>query len=923
MVYREVRLAEQFAYQRDCSQCDSALFRMMRLRVQIIVLYLLFSLSGGAALGYQMVWAKMFATGLGHEMPAVLAVVCAFMGGMALGAWRLDRVIARSTRPGRWYGWLEIVIGLWALLSALVIPLTNQSALHLTGLEPSAARHWSICFVLPWLTLLPATAAMGATLPAMERFVAPLKADGRCVGAIYAANTLGAVAGILTSTFLIMPALGFRLTIFVLAVINMLCGVAALWLERFTPEPERDSNDRRSQGARNAAHAAAGAPHSTAPRPLGSRSFRAPAFDANPLSKGRAFVTVLVIGLLGIGYEVVGVRVLSQVLENTIYTFASVLSVFLLGTSMGAALYQRFGRRANSRLTLADLLTAVALTCLVGIFALWKVQSLYERGRAAFGDSKLGVLGAETAVAAAVFLLPTIFMGAMFSHLVQAARRKDAGVGAAAALNTLGGAAAPALFGVVLLPLIGSKWTLVLIMLSYLLLVPKIVGWRWGLLAAPIALTFVLPPNLHIVQVPRGGKLVEYREGVMAAVAVVEDATGHRVLRVNNRFQMGGTAAAHAEYRHAHIPLLLHPAPKRALFLGLGTGITFGAAALHPNLQADGAELIPEVCEVMPQFEPYNFAPRQQKRLKLVTADARRFVRVTDTRYDVIVADLFHPARDGEGFLYTREHFRAIRQRLEAGGLFCQWLPLHQLDEAMLRVIVRTFLDVFPQAQAWLLQFNVDTPVLGLIGALEPIRYSSEWVEKRLDDPQLQEQLRKLSLADSVRLFGNLVAGPETLRDFADDAPLNTDDQPRVTFGAPRLTYQKGATSYGRLLALLILGTPNSREVLQLGAGVEANRFTDRLTKFILARDVYLKGLVAEAEGQQTKAIDAFVESARLSEDFTAGYAQCLTLASLQAKSEPTKARALLERLVAAQPLRPVAGDMLKRLFSDQGTKAP
>src|SRR5262245_52521819 len=242
-------------------------------------LCLLFFLSGAAGLGYQMVWAKMFATGLGHEMPAMLAVVCAFMGGMALGAWRLDGIIARSTRPGRWYGWLEIVIGLWASLSAVLIPLTNQSALHLIGLEPSAARHWSVCFVLPWLTLLPVTAAMGATLPAMERFVAPLKPDGRCVGAIYAANSLGAVAGIITSTFLIMPALGFRLTIFALAVVNILCGLAAFGLERFNPEPERGSSDR--------------------PTLLTS------AFDTNTLSKNRAFITVLITGLLGIGYEVV------------------------------------------------------------------------------------------------------------------------------------------------------------------------------------------------------------------------------------------------------------------------------------------------------------------------------------------------------------------------------------------------------------------------------------------------------------------------------------------------------------------------------------------------------------------------------------------------------------------------------------------
>src|SRR5437870_9149889 len=153
---------------------------MTRARWQQAVLYLLFFFSGSAGLGYQMVWSKMFATGLGHEMPSVLAVVCAFLGGMALGAWTLDRVVARSQRPGTWYGWLEILIGVWALLSALLIPVTNRSALSLIGLEPSALRHWCVAFVLPFLILLPATAAMGATLPAMERFVAPLEADGRC-----------------------------------------------------------------------------------------------------------------------------------------------------------------------------------------------------------------------------------------------------------------------------------------------------------------------------------------------------------------------------------------------------------------------------------------------------------------------------------------------------------------------------------------------------------------------------------------------------------------------------------------------------------------------------------------------------------------------------------------------------------------------
>ena len=137
-----------------------------------------------------MVWSKTLATGLGHEMPAVLAVVCAVMGGMAVGAWTLDGRISRSPSPWRWYGALEIVIGVWGLVSTVLVPVANQAASSLVGLVASPLRHWSVAFGLPFIALLPATAAMGATLPAMERIVAPLTAGGRCVGGLYAANTI-------------------------------------------------------------------------------------------------------------------------------------------------------------------------------------------------------------------------------------------------------------------------------------------------------------------------------------------------------------------------------------------------------------------------------------------------------------------------------------------------------------------------------------------------------------------------------------------------------------------------------------------------------------------------------------------------------------------------------------------------------------
>ncbi|MEO8429102.1 MAG: spermidine synthase, partial [Verrucomicrobiota bacterium] len=296
-------------------------------------------------------------------------------------------------------------------------------------------------------------------------------------------------------------------------------------------------------------------------------------------------------------------------------------------------------------------------------------------------------------------------------------------------------------------------------------------------------------------------------------------------------------------------------------------------------------------------------------------ADARRFVRVTETRYDVIVADLFHPARDGAGALYTREHFQAIRQRLAGGGLFCQWLPLFQLDEPILKVIVRTFLEVFPHTRGYLLRLNVDTPVLGLVGTPEPIRYPANWFGQRVRDPKLLAQLKSLTLMDEFQLFGCLLAAPDALRDFSRAAPLNTDDHPVVLFQAPQFDYVRKQTPYGRLLTLLDLHAADARELIQ-SDGDPADRFIRELSDFIAARDVYVHGLVAEAEaeGNTPRAVDAFVESARISPDFSTGYAKCLTIAMQESKSNPAAARELLQRLVEAQPSRPIAQELLQRL---------
>ena len=162
--------------------------------------YVLFFISGVAGLGYEILWARMLSAGLGHEIVSVLAVVSAFFSGLALGAWCLDRPVSKSANPEKWYALLEVIIGLWALVLIFILPGLNRFVSSLIGTEPSIWRHWSISFLYPLVILLPATAAMGGTLPAMDRIFEKIGNERKAVAGLYSINTLGAVAGTLGVT---------------------------------------------------------------------------------------------------------------------------------------------------------------------------------------------------------------------------------------------------------------------------------------------------------------------------------------------------------------------------------------------------------------------------------------------------------------------------------------------------------------------------------------------------------------------------------------------------------------------------------------------------------------------------------------------------------------------------------------------------
>jgi spermidine synthase len=849
-------------------------------------LHLVMLLSGAAGLGYEIVWTRVLASFLGHEVIAVLAVLSAFFTGLALGAHVLHERIRRSAHPVHWYAALEIVIALWALVLVRAAPAAAGVIAMAMGPTPATWLHWSLAFGASFVLLLPATCAMGATLPAMERIVATTTGASRCLPGLYAANTAGAVFGTLLATFVLLPAVGNSRTLCALALLNLGCAAAIFLAGR---------RDTAFSPATGPAPSAASAPRHLLP-------------------------VLFATGLLGVGFEVLVVRVLAQVLENTVYTFGVVLAVYLLGTALGAAWWQRRRPDADVRRTLDALLPAAAVTCLAAIILLWFSRELHGALLSMFGAGPLAGIAVEMALAAAVLLAPTLAMGALFSHLVQATRID---LGRALAANTLGAALAPVVVGILILPAAGAKSAALALASGYLLLVSRR-AWRRPAMPALAASTLALwtfTPALHLVTVPQGGKLVHHVDGSMAAVSVVDDTAGTRQLKVDERFTMGGTATRYSDRRQAHIPLLLHPAPRDALFLGLGPGMTFAAAAAHPGLAATGVELLPEILPLLALFDPlFADLPAHAPRLRVVAADARRYVSATPERYDVIVADLFHPSRDGAGTLYTREHFAAVRGRLREGGLFCQWLPLYQLDLPTLRLIVRTFLKEFPRAELHLGHLSLGMPIIALVGYRDATPQAlAGHLAPRLADPRLAAELREMRLDSDFALLGGLLAGAEELHDFAGPGPFNTDDLPRVTYQAPSFVYQTQAPAERRVLALLDeLSTATATATAPGDAGEDG--FTQRLGRYREARDAFLRagaGIPPDPDPRRLleRTREPLLRIVRMSPDFDPAYRPLLGLAGALYESDPQLTLALLRELESANPGRTEARALRESLF--------
>lgn len=691
-------------------------------------------LSGLAALVHELMWVRILGRMFGHTIFAVQTVLTVFFLGIALGAWAISRM--RIERPFAAFAAIEVAIGGWgAALPMLVVPLTSWYDAFAPAETETLAGIGARLAVTAIALLVPAT-LMGATFPLIA------SALGR-VGAVYAINTLGGAAGVWATAFFVLPTIGVSATIWTAAAMNVVAAAIAI---RFAP---------RAVAVVNAEV-----------RPSNEEPLR--------LAPLLLFLT----GLSALALQLLWTRALEQILSGTIYTFAVVLGVFLAGIGLGSLILERLAR---TRALLGRVLALLAASILLTPLAVLTLRQLHETA-----DLMRGPL-LESAIAAALLLIPTTLMGMTFPLLVELGRGS---IGRLTAANTLGSVAGPFIAGFVLLPRIGLRNAIIVFALLTACVAVSVARRRVPAIAMLLALAALAPlVTRPVVVAERDEAIVAYRDDTAATVAVVRRGDEQR-LKVNNSYSLGGGRGIFTERRQGHVAMFLHPDPRRVLVLGIGTGNTLGAVALHRPERLVAVDLLPGVVDLAARhFAPTNHGVLRDPRVEVLVADATRIVRSSPETFDVVIGDLFHPWQAGVGSLYSLDHFGHVRKRIGEDGVFVQWLPLYQLSTADVRTIARTFHATFPHAQMWLGNFGAATPIAALVGSNAPIAWDEARWRAATADARLAPHLREVYLDNAVELYASFVCDRPLLEEFAGAGPLNTASNPLIEFTAARTFY--------------------------------------------------------------------------------------------------------------------------------------
>lgn len=741
--------------------------------------------SGLCALVYQTVWMRELRLVFGASTLAGAAVLAIFMGGLGAGAAILGKRSDAHEHPLRFYGSLEIGIALSAALTPWLIDGVRVAYVASGG-------SIVLRFVLAALVLALPTFLMGGTLSAAARSVAG-DSNRRSVALLYAMNTAGAVTGAVVAGFILLERYGNRQTLFVAAALNLAIGLAARFSAATAPRSAEESRGTR------------GTPRPALPRTI-------------------VCAAAAITGFVFLLMELVWYRMLSPLLGGTTFMFALVLAMALAGIGIGGGLYARW--RGAALATSGGLAIALALEALtLGIpYAIGDRIALLALQLHDVPTFAVQVAG--WALVTAIVVLPAaIVAGVQFPLLIAllGEGREDVGrdVGSAYAWNTAGAIGGSLAGGFALIPFLGATgcWRLCVAMLVAL---AAVFAWRaqrtshlmYATLAGGVAILALFAAGPTAVwrhsgigagRAPRMVTAADSRlwmnsvrrtlltdaEGRESSIALLRD--DDLGLIVNGKSDGSARRDAGTQVMAGMVAALLHPQPRTAMIVGLGTGTTAGWLAAVPSMQrVDVVELEPAVIRMAREYARVNHGALDNPKVHVAAGDARETLLVSRARYDIIFSEPSNPYRAGVASLYTREFYEAAGARLERGGIFAQWVQTYSIDADTARTIYATLTSVFPYVQTW----TTNPGDVVLLASREPLTLDANAMRRRLEQEPFRGAAHAAWRVESAEgVLAHFIANEQVGAAFSKDArALNTDDRPVIEFGFAR---SLGRDSFG------------------------------------------------------------------------------------------------------------------------------
>jgi spermidine synthase len=769
-----------------------------------MIIYLLVFLSGFCALIYQVLWMKQLGLLFGNTSHAAGATLAAFFAGLAVGSWYWGKRSGKSRNQLRIYAGLEIGVAVTALLYFVVMKGYHFIYPEVFQSVHSGAWLLVVKFLLAMVLIFPPAFCMGGTIPVIgQHAIRNPSQFGSTSALLYGINTLGATLGALLAGFFMPIWFGFQVTCFIAIGITVIVAALAFMVSRASsssvlPEDELVANNNEGEISNDAKE------------PL----------DGSKRDRNRISLTAICFmsGFGVLALEVLWTRMFALVLENSVYTFAAILVVVLSCLAGGALISSLLARSKwspNLVLTVLLSLSGIAIALTPTVFMHLTDSFQFQAVKATWGEFVLFIFKK----CALTIGPPALLLGTIFPYLLKTQERYATSpgrtLGRLATINTIGAVLGSLICAFLFLELFGIWRSMQIIGGIYFLMavaMPSVRGRAGmavkGISAAGLIMLFTAlnPSQLPVTGVLTGREdeeLLKTWEGSDCTVSVVRSNDGLSI-KINSDYGLGSTSGRNRQASQAEIPLMLKPDAKSVFFLGMGTGISAGAALSDRFPQVERVvtcELSPHVISASKEFMTdvdgvdLTNGLFTDLRSTVLVEDGRHYLMATKEKFDIIDADLFVPYRSGAGSLYTKEHFDSVQQRLKEDGIFVQWLPTYQVTEFEFHVIGKTMLEVFDQVSLIRCDFAPFDEVVAFVGHNGDAPLAACAIE---DSQAKIDFLKSNGQADIYTILnpqtalvyyaGNITASKQLFAKY----PVNTDDKPVIEYMAPRHYRNKG-----------------------------------------------------------------------------------------------------------------------------------